>query len=146
MVLPFKILLSVSLITRCDFSTGSKLGQVLIHGPDCASCMVGRKCQILITIEEPSNWINVRLSQQRTNSTTLTAKPHPGSSDSDVSDGPVHASAEDDIMDDEAWWSNDVTMLLTGPSKLFADVTCKNPPHCSKLEAGFTAWDAGEYR
>ena len=128
-------------------STGSKLGQVLIHGPDCASCTVGRKCKILITIQEPSHWIDVR-SSQPTNSTTLTGKPHPRSRNLDLSGRPIRASAENNVMDenDEAWWSNDVTVLLIGPSKLFADVSCKNPPHCSKLEAVFTTWDLGEYR
>ena len=104
---------------------------------------MGRKCKILITIQEPSHWIDVRTPQHTIPSVNLNKEPNPKSKSSGVPGRPSPSMMDEN---DEAWWSNDVTVLLTGPSKLFADITCKNPPHCRKLEAAFTVWDAGEYR
>ena len=127
-------------------TAGTKTGRVEVRGAGCSSCMVGHKCKLQIIIHQPSHWVALRRVPDLNTAPTHSLSPAAGNQTAALTPMTEEDSKEDDVSSVEGWLRNDLSVLLAGPSMVHADVSCKDPPQCSRFSAVYRAWDVGIYR
>ena len=143
---PHSSFIQTLLMSYAACLAGTKTGQVEVRGAGCSSCMVGHKCKLQITIHQPSHWVTLRRVPDPNTAPTHSLSLAAGNETAALTPVTEEGSKEKDVSNVEGGLRNDLSVLLAGPSMVHADVSCKDPPQCSRFSAVYRAWDVGIYR